>query len=160
MVMLDFSEILPGRLWVGGYVREEEVPRLKRLGITTVVSLQTDEDLSEYGLTPIELARAYDVARIEFRRVPTLDFDREELERNLPEAVAQVEDVLANPFARLYLHCTAGVNRSATTAAAFLIKSRGLSAAEACRYLQARRDCNPTQDILERYEAAIRGELS
>jgi hypothetical protein len=63
---------------VGGYVREEEVPRLKRLGITTVVSLQTDEDVSEYGLKPIELARAYDVARIEFRHVPRR-FDREEL---------------------------------------------------------------------------------
>ncbi len=156
--MLDYSEILPGRLWVGGYVRGEEVPQLKRLGITTVLSLQTDVDLGQYGITPVELARAYDAARIEFRRVPILDFDPGELERSLPAAVAQVEDALANPFARLYLHCTAGVNRSATTAAAFLIKSRRITAVEACRHLLARRDCSPAQDILERYEAALGDE--
>lgn len=155
---LDFNEIISDRLWVGGYVRAEEVPQLKRMGITTVVSLQTEEDLQLYGISPQELALAYHNAGIELRRVPIQDFDWEALARNLPEAVGQVADALANPLAKLYLHCTAGINRSATTAAGFLIRSRGISAQEACAYLTSRRDCNPTLDILERYEAALRGE--
>ena len=42
---LEFNEIISGRLWVGSYVREEDIPRLKHMGITAVVSLQTDEDM-------------------------------------------------------------------------------------------------------------------
>lgn len=158
LMVLDFNEIIPGRLWVGGYVREEEVHELRQMGITTVVSMQTDEDLLHYGVSLHELALAYEDAGIEFRRLPTQDFDREALERNLPQVVTQVEEALANPRTKLYLHCTAGINRSPTAAAGFLIRSSGISAREACDYLTARRDCNPTLDILERYEAAQRGK--
>lgn len=156
--MLDFDEIIPDRLWVGGYVRREEVFQLRQMGITTVLSMQTDEDLLHYGVSLHELALAYEDAGIEFRCLPTPDFDREALERNLPEAVAQVEEALANPRTKLYLHCTGGINRSPTAAAGFLIKSIGISASEACEYLVARRDCNPTLDILEHFEAAVRGK--
>jgi protein-tyrosine phosphatase len=158
--MLDFSEIIPDRLWVGSYVSEEDMPRLRRIGITAVVSLQVNEDLQHYGISPGGLARAFEGAGIEWRRVPTPDFDREALARNLPQAVAQVEEALADPHARLYLHCTVGVNRSPTTAAGFLIRARGFSAQEAYDYLTSRRDCSPSLDILEEYEAACRSALS
>jgi hypothetical protein len=153
---LDCDEIIPGRLWVGGYVREEDVLWLRQIGVTTVVSLQTDEDLREYDISPQGLAFAYQDAGIELRRVPTPDYDWKALQRNLPDAAAQVEAVLANPLAKLYLHCTAGINRSATTAAGFLIRSRGLSAHEARSYLISRRDCSPALDILVAYEAMLR----
>ncbi len=155
--MLDCSEIIPGRLWVGGYVREEEVPELKQIGITTVISMQTDEDLRYYGISLPALARAYANAGIEFQRQPVPDFDREALARDLPDAVGRVEAVLAEPRIRLYLHCSAGVNRSATTAAGYLIRSRGIPAHEACAFLTSRRNCSPTLDILEDYEAALLG---
>lgn len=153
--MLEYSEIIPGRLWVGAYVCEEEVSDLKRIGITDVFSMQTDEDLHRYGISPEALARAYSRAGIEFQRQPISDFDREALARNLPEAVARVERVLADPGVKLYLHCTAGVIRSATTAAGYLIRSRGISACEACAFLTSRRNCSPTLDILESYEIAL-----
>ncbi len=153
---LNLSEIIPGRLWVGGYVREDEVPHLRRMGISAVVNLQTDEDLLEYGVSPDTLALAYEKAGIELRRLPIPDFSSEELGRWLPAAAAQVAEVLANPAAKLYLHCTAGVNRSPTTAAGYLIKFLGISALDACSYLVSRRDCNPTLEILENYEALIR----
>jgi protein-tyrosine phosphatase len=154
--VLDFDEIIPDRLWVGGYVREEEVSQLRQMGVNMVLSMQMDEDLLHYGVSPHELTLAYKNAGIEFYRLPTPDFDREALERNLPQAVTLVEEALAHPRTMLYLHCTAGINRSPTAAAGFLIKSLGISAREACEYLAARRDCNPTLDILERYEAALR----
>jgi len=157
-MVLDFSEILPGRLWVGGYVREQEVDQLKRMGITTAVSLQTDEDLLQYGVSPRELALAYENAGIELRHVPTPDFDRKALERNLAEAVAQVGDAMSNPLTKVYLHCTAGVNRSPTVAAGFLISSQGIPARAACMYMTSRRDCSPTLDILERYEVSLRSK--
>jgi protein tyrosine phosphatase (PTP) superfamily phosphohydrolase (DUF442 family) len=156
--MLNLSEIIPDRLWVGGYVREDEVPRLRLIGITTVLSLQVDEDMQRFGISPIGLAQAYQEAGIEFRRVPIPDFNREGLERSLPAAVAQVSDVLATPHTRLYLHCTEGISRAPTTAAGYLIRSHGVPACEAYGQLTSRRDCSPALDILERYDASLRGE--
>ena len=153
--MLDYSEVIPGRLWVGGYVCADEVPELRQIGITTVFSMQTDVDLRQFGISPEELTHAYASAGIEFHRHPTPDFDREALARNLPEVVAQIERMLADPHTRLYLHCTAGAIRSATAAAGYLVRSRGITAYEACAFLTARRYCNPTLDILESYEIAL-----
>jgi protein-tyrosine phosphatase len=156
--VLEFSEIIPGRLWVGGYVSENDVPQLRRIGITTVFSLQTDEDLRHYGISLKELSRSYLDAGIEFHRLPTEDFNRGALACNLPEAVAQVEALLSHPETKLYLHCTAGVTRSATAAAGFLIRSHGIPAREAYAYLISRRDCSPALDTLEHYEITLRSE--
>ncbi len=154
--MLNCSEIFPDRLWVGGYVREEDVPQLRRLGISCVISLQADDDLEYYRISQEALDRAYRDAGIEWRRMPTTDFNREALSRNLPEAVIQVEEAFADPEARVYLHCTAGVNRAPTTAAGYLIKCQGYSAQAAYGFLASRRDCSPTLDILEQYENLCR----
>jgi protein-tyrosine phosphatase len=156
--VLDFSEIIPGRLWVGGYVSENDVSQLRRIGITSVFSLQTDEDLHHYGISLLGLSRSYMDAGIEFHRLPTEDFNREALACNLAEAVRQVEALLSHPGARLYLHCTAGVTRSATAAAGFLIRSRGFPAREACAYLISRRDCSPALDTLEHYQIMLKSE--
>lgn len=153
--MLEYSEIIPGRLWVGAYVREDEVEELKQIGITTVVCMQTDEDLHYYGISPEALARAYSRAGIEFQRQPIRDFDRAALASDLPAAVARVEAALAGPDIRVYLHCTAGAIRSATTAAGYLIRSRRISAYDACAFLISRRNCNPTLDVLENYEMTL-----
>jgi protein-tyrosine phosphatase len=153
--VVEFSEIIPGRLWVGSYVSAIDVPQLRRVGINTVFSLQTDEDLRHNGISLRELTRAYSDAGIAFRRLPTEDFNREALASNLPEAVAQVVTLLSDPGTKLYLHCTAGVTRSATTAAGFLIRSRGIPAREAHAYLVSRRDCSPVLDTLEEYEITL-----
>jgi dual specificity phosphatase 12 len=155
--VLDISEIIPGRLWVGAYVRAEEVSELERIGITTVISMQTDEDLLHCGISPGKLAGAYSTSRIEYVRMPVPDFDRNGLARGLPAAVAEIERRMVSPATRVYLHCTAGVNRSATAAAGYLIRSRGISVCEAVTYLTSRRDCDPTFDILEEYEIALTG---
>jgi protein-tyrosine phosphatase len=155
-MIIDLDEIIPGQLWVGGYVREHAIPELQVLGITAVVSLQTDEDLRYHGISPESLKRAYHDAGIAWHRIPTQDFDRNALVHSLPDAVALVRDVLADSEAKLYLHCSVGINRSATAAAGFLILSRGISAREACQYLVSRRDCSPSLDILGQYEKTIR----
>ncbi len=155
-MILDCSEIIQGRLWVGGFVRPEEVRILQQMGITAALSLQSDEDLTNYGISPKELLRAYDLAEMEFRRVPTRDFDKGALAANLPQAVASLEQALAPRWARVYVHCTAGINRGPTLAAAYLIKVRGLSAREAYDYVTAQRNCSPYLATLEEYEASLK----
>lgn len=150
-MFLDCSEIIPGRLWVGSYVREGDIFHLQQFGITTVISLQSDEDFASYGISGEKLSRAFESAGIHFRRLPILDFDREALARGLSEAVVELAAEVAKPWTRVYLHCTAGINRAPTVAAAYLIRSRGLSAAVAVAYLTSRRHCSPSLDILERF---------
>lgn len=156
-MILDCNEIIPDRLWVGCYVRPQNVAHLKFMGITSVVNIQSDEDIKSSGVPLKRILKAYDEAGIELRRVATRDFDKGALAANLPQCVAEVEAALAPPWARVYLHCTAGINRSPTTAAAFLIRTKGLSAQEAYDYVSARRHCSPYLIVLEQYAESLKG---
>jgi protein-tyrosine phosphatase len=155
-MILDCNEIIPGRLWIGSRVRAGDVKLLKQMGITTVVNLQTDADLSDSGISFKKLLKAYSEAEIEIRRVPVIDFDSRDLAERLPLCVSEVEAVLTPRWTRVYLHCTAGVNRSPTTAAAYLIRSQGMTALEAYDSVRDRRYCDPDLDVLERYASSLR----
>ena len=157
--MFDYDEIIPGRLCVGTFVRPDDVRHLQDIGITCIVSVQTDDDLAAYGVSLGDVLRACRDDGIEHRRVPTPDFDQAALAVKLPLCVAELEAAIAPKSARVYLHCTAGVNRSPTTAAAFLIRSRGYTAQEAYAYVVSRRDCKPYLEVLERYERVLKGTL-
>ena len=154
-MILDSDEIIPGRLWVGRYVDPSDIKLLGALGITTLISLQSDEDLAYYGISIARILRACEEDRIDFRRIAIRDFDRVALAQNLPSVVALLESALASSESRVYLHCSAGINRSPTAAAAYLIRSRGLSAREAHDYLTARRNCSPYLTILGQYEMSL-----
>jgi len=154
-MILDCNEVIPDRLWVGSYVRPEDVRFLRQMEITSVVNLQSDRDLSVYGINIKKLVKAFSQADIELRRIPTPDFDKQALADNLPQAVEELEKALAPRWARVYVHCSAGVNRGPTLAAAYLIKQEAMSAQEAYDFLVARRDCNPYLEVLKGYEAFV-----
>jgi protein-tyrosine phosphatase len=154
-MFLDCNEVLPDRLWVGTFVPPEDVTILRQMGVTTVVSLQSDKDLETCNVHVKKLLKAYDKAEIELLRVATPDFDQNALAANLERSVAELEAALAPRWAKVYLHCTAGINRGPTVAAAFLIRTRGLSAQEAYEFVTARRHCRPYLAVLEQYAASL-----
>lgn len=154
-MLLDCDEVLPKRLWIGVYLRPKDVEALSQRGITSVISLQSDEDLNSFGLSADALSRAFGNAGIGYRRVPTPDFNRVALARNLADAVAAVDSALQQAEACVYLHCTAGVNRAPTVAAAYLIRALGKSALEAYEHVTARRKCSPYLSILEEYAVSL-----
>jgi len=155
---IDSNEIIPARLWVGGYLRPEDAKLLAKNLISTVISLQTDEDLTTYGIQIKKLLKACQEAEIELRRVPVSDLDKISLAAKLPSCVAELQAALQPQWARVYLHCTAGLNRSPTVAAAYLIRSRNMSAREAYDYVTARRHCNPSLEVLEQYEESLKNQ--
>jgi protein-tyrosine phosphatase len=142
-MILDCNEIIENRLWVGCYPRIEEVASLKHLDISAVLSLQSDADLAEYRIPLKKLIKAYESADIEFHRVPTLDFDKQAIGANLESAVEKLEAILLPKWAKVYVHCTAGINRAPTCAAAYLIKTKNMPAVQAYDYVVARRHCRP-----------------
>jgi len=149
---LDCDEIIPGRLWVGAYVRPQDVQELREMGVTTVVNLQSTDDYAYWGISETEVNRAFAASGIELRRAPVQDFNKEAMEERLPHCVAEVERALASEDACVYLHCTAGVNRSPTVAAALLMCEQGMTAREAFDFVNARRRCSPYLEVLERFE--------
>ncbi len=158
--MLDCDEIIPDRLWVGAYPRNEDLGEFRRMAISTVVSLQDRKDAVGLGISMKKLTGAYIQAGIEFRQVEVRDFDKADLLEKLARCVDEIEAALVQRSARVYLHCTAGLNRAPTAAAAFLIRSQGISAREAYDYVVARRYCRPYLDVLDRYAASLKTEIS
>ncbi len=160
LINIDCDEIIQDRLWVGVYVTPEDAATLKLMGITSIVDLQSDEDLQQYSIPIEELSVLLSKMGIELRRVPVQDFSRQDLIKHLPRCVEEIESALSPPHARVYVHCTAGINRSPAAAAAYLIKSRGLSVRQAYEYVVGRRQCSPYLDVLEQYASLLRGGCS
>jgi protein-tyrosine phosphatase len=155
-MIFDCNEIISGRLWVGSYVRPEDIEVLRNLKITSIFNLQSDWDLANYNISMNKLFAAYELAEIELRRIPIPDFDRQALGMHLPHAVEDLENALAPDSGKAYVHCTAGINRGPTLAAAYLIKAGGLTSQEAYDYVIVRRRCSPYFGILQEYEAYLK----
>jgi atypical dual specificity phosphatase len=156
---LDCNEIITDRLWVGSHLRPEDVKQLKLMDITTVISLQNEKDMAGEGISTKKLFKAFGEADIKFRQVAIKDFDKDDLRQNLPQCVAEIEAALQPRAARVYLHCTAGMNRAPTVAAAYMMRSQGMPAQDAYDYIVARRYCRPYLDVLQEYAASLDEEL-
>jgi protein-tyrosine phosphatase len=155
-MIFDWDEIIQDRLWVGSFVRPEEVGLLEQMHITTVLSLQSDQDIAGYHIPTESLLKAYAAAKIQYQRLAIPDFDTQALSAMLARAIAELETALKPSGARVYVHCTAGINRSPTLAAAYLIKNKHLSAREACEYVMSRRQCSPYLVVLQEYAESLR----
>jgi len=156
-MLADYNQIIPERLWVGSFIQTSDARQLQRMGITVVISLQTDKDLKQNRIPLAKLVESLEDANIDLRRVPVEDFNREDLALQLPKCVSEIEAALAQGWAKVYLHCTAGMLRSPTAAAAYLIKAYCMPAQQAHDVLVEKRDCNPDLQLLEEYENSLKG---
>jgi len=140
--------IRPGLL-VGEYPNPEDVAWLREThGVTAVVSLQDDADLASKNLVLRELERAYRRERVAFHHMPVPDGATEVLADRLPAIVTLLVELVARGE-RVYLHCSAGMNRAPTVAIAYLHVQEGLPLAVARDDVKARRHCVPYMRALE-----------
>jgi atypical dual specificity phosphatase len=148
-VVPDVSELLPN-FWIGRALHNsDETARLKtELGVTAVVSLETDRDLEAAGLTWTKIDERY--------RALGLDLHRVEIEGDWPAAVIEVMRRAMILVRRLiqnghtvFLHCSAGVNRSPTVALMYLNMIEGMSVEEALATVQlSRPQAKPYEDVV------------
>ena len=145
---MDYDQILP-QLFVGSHPRiVEDIDELVRdAGITAVLNLQTDEDMSWYDTDWEKLEAHYRKTEIEVVRFPIRDFDPDDLREKLPGCVRALEELL-EAGRIVYLHCTAGVNRSPTVAVAHIHKRRGWDLEKAVTFVMERRNCSPEVDAI------------
>ncbi len=145
---MDYDQILP-HLFVGAYLESaHEVEMLRRHeGITAVLNLQTDKDIRAGRFFAEPLESLYEASGVKLCRVPVRDFDDSHLQQRLPECVAALQRLLQEGHT-VYLHCTAGANRSPTVAIAYLHWCLGWDLNDAVKHVEQCRECSPNVDAI------------
>lgn len=130
--------VVPGRFLVGEYPgspsRAEAMDRLRRLlvaGVTCFIDLTEPGELPPYE--PLLPFAAPDGRRIEYFREPIRDHGVPDGKETVSRAIDLIDDALDSGHL-VYLHCRAGIGRSALVAGCW-IASRG-TAADALEQLQ------------------------
>ena len=123
-------------LLIGAYPQDAgDVARLRAAGVTRVLNLVQDLEYDPGGRDACVAALAE--AGIEEHRVEIVDYGNL-LPGHIERATRIGLDWLAQDE-RVYVHCRAGMQRSATIAAAILMLRDGLDAAAALDHIRARK---------------------
>lgn len=109
--LLAYSRVTPA-LYVGPQYRARGKPTLARAGITHIVNMRSEFDDAAHGLLPQDAPGRY-------CHLPTPD-DRAPSPAHLAQGTAFIRDAIGNG-GKVYIHCSAGVGRAPTMAAAYLI---------------------------------------
>ena len=150
---LSYHTIVKG-LAVGPYPRDPaQVLSLQRSGFSAVLNVQSDIDFRERAIQWDLFWKFYVARGMHVVRYPIRDFDTADLCAKLPGAV-EVLDQLITGGHSVYLHCTAGVNRSPSVAIAWLIAHRGFNLEDANAHFMAIRSVAvPDLSALRRFVA-------
>lgn len=146
--MDDAARVLP-TLFIGRAPSDpEDIASLKRRGITAVLSLQTDEDLVAMGLSWAQVEQWCETDGLETHRVPIEDWSPQAMIARMDEAVAALHRFLETGHT-VFLHCTAGVNRSPSVALGYLRKIRKEPLGKALRRItRSRPQASPYPEVL------------
>ncbi|MCB1781628.1 MAG: dual specificity protein phosphatase family protein [Candidatus Competibacteraceae bacterium] len=117
--------------------------------VSAILSVQHDECLEKLEIDYPRLVRHGQTLGLSMQRSPMRDFDIEDQRHQLPNAVRALHYLLSQGHC-VYLHCTAGINRSPLTALAYLTWVEGQRLDEALVLLrQARPEVYPYLDAYE-----------
>lgn len=107
----QFSEAVPGRLWLGEAPRKQDVDTLRTLGVTDIVNLTRLHDVLE-----VEREARFNVHAFPF---PDGGFGwgavdlKMRAHRMMLDAVQRLDELMSQG-SPTYLHCVAGISRSPT----------------------------------------------
>ena len=110
--LLRYSRVAPA-LYVGPQYRARGKRTLARAGITHIVNMRSEFDDATHGLTPQDAADRY-------CHLPTAD-DRAPAPAHLAQGAAFIREAIGGG-GKVYIHCSAGVGRAPTMAAAYLME--------------------------------------
>jgi dual specificity protein phosphatase-like protein len=124
-------------LYFGPSVHATDLPRLRRAGITAVLSLQ--QPRIDVPLAAIERMRAACEPRIAYRNMAVHDYDPDALIAALPDVLASLQALIGDGRI-VYVHCSEGINRAPSVALAYVIHHERLDVDDALAEL---RRCDP-----------------
>ncbi|GAA6139828.1 hypothetical protein NBRC116583_35750 [Arenicella sp. 4NH20-0111] len=136
--MINFSRI-EENLFIGSAPQSAvDVARLKQMKISSVLSLQSDDDFNAHRIDWNKLQDAYQSTGVYVQRFPIIDFDEADLGRKLHSPAKALHQILSLNH-RVYVHCNAGICRAPATVLAYLCHYRGMSIDEGLDVLRRQR---------------------
>jgi len=111
-------------LYIGPSVHPSDLPRLQRVRITAVLSLQ--QAGVDLPLAAVERMRVACEPRIAFHNVGIHDYDPAAVIAALPDALISLHGFISGGRI-VYLHCSEGINRAPSVALAYLVRHEGLA---------------------------------
>lgn len=141
--MINFDRITKA-IFVGTYPQSPlDIDRLRDgARITAVINLQSDADIRSLNLNWRKLEKHYARREIIVYRHPILDFDPDDLQRRMRQAVRRVGELEAVGH-RVFIHCTAGVGRAPAVAIGHLAWNMGWDIDSAYEFVLSKRSCDP-----------------
>jgi len=124
---LNWWDVIDEHFSLGGALMFDDIERLQRQGIGAVMNLCAERQDDLYRLAE---------ARMEYLWLPVIDTCAPTFEQ-IFHGMQWIERQL-RAGRSMYIHCAAGIGRSATMLACWYIYSRGMSVHEALRFLKAR----------------------
>jgi protein-tyrosine phosphatase len=154
---MDVDPILPN-LRVGSHPdTTDDIDRLKAAGMTAVLNVQSDDDCEYLGIDWSRLHAHYFAVGLEVRRVRIQDFDDADLRDKLPQAVEELNDLIGKGHT-VFVHCSAGINRSPSVIICYLHWVEGWSLDEALSHVRNCRACDPVREVIRLATADRRRE--
>ncbi|TGN19437.1 isochorismatase family protein [Leptospira idonii] len=126
--------ILPGRK-DRGRVLEDDMEEMKKQGITHVISLITEQEYADYGVS--DMKSEYVNAGFLPHYLPTLD-QRVPSLPELQKTILWMDEALQKQ-GKILIHCVGGLGRSGTLAAAYLMWKEKMNSKEAIQKIRESR---------------------
>jgi protein-tyrosine phosphatase len=134
-------------LAVGSAPTDADLAWLAAQGLDGLLCLQSDADLEAHDTTWAARLAACAAVGIEAARVPIVDFEPDDLLRNLDEAVRALRR-LHHAGRSVYVHCNAGLNRSPSVVIAGLMDQRDWPLKKAWTFVSKRHTCAPYESVM------------
>lgn len=156
--MINFDPI-EKNLFIGSApVNEIDVDRLKKMRVTAVVSLQSDNDFVIHNINWPRLTATYQQAGIEVQRFGIEDFNEADLLDKADQPIVALARLLGVGHS-VYVHCNAGICRAPATVIGYLSVYRDMSPEQALKYVrQSRPQVNPYMRAVNEAVAKLKSD--
>jgi uncharacterized protein (TIGR01244 family) len=136
-IMLDntgFQEVLVkvDNIYISGQPEKEALAKLKSEGVTTVINLRTEKEMSNREYVSFDEKAVVDSLGMEYIHIP---LDGKEFPYT-NEALIKFADAVTNAEGKVLLHCTVA-GRASNMWAAYLIQYKGFSPDKAIEHAKA-----------------------
>lgn len=143
-----YTEVYPN-LFLGGAITALNITKLVQLGINLVINVSQEKyPFSLHSLSHVNTTKEYyEKANINFIGIAADDCPSFNLTKYFIPVSEIIDKALKNNE-RVFIHCFAGISRSATIVIAFLVLKKNMSVSQAIHYIRKKRPINPNEGFI------------